>query len=388
MRSREFEKVRSAEFESILTPALISLGEIFNKNKHEIRVVGGAVRDLMLGKKPKDIDLATDATPKEMMEFLEQENIKVVPTGIEHGTITAVINKEPYEITTLRADTETDGRKAKVNFIRNWREDARRRDLTYNAMSLDFEGRLYDYFEGMNDLQNKVSRFVGDPNERIQEDYLRILRYFRFQSKLSNPQWSSDTLDAIQKNASMLKKISVERVWQEIQKMLVGDSVIETLKYMKSTGVAEAIGLSTDNMDNLQNINYKLNPIIGLALLVGDESIANRWKMSKNERDLLSFLVKHKNENITEQTAKDMIVDGIPKHYVMFLLEMLGKKDLVNKLTVFTAPAFPVAGKDLLAIGMKPGPQIGEIITKLQDIWKQSNYEMSKEELLKQIKND
>ena len=145
MRSREFEKVRSAEFESILTPALISLGEIFNKNKHEIRVVGGAVRDLMLGNKPKDIDLATDATPKEMIAFLEQENIKVVPTGIEHGTITAVINKEPYEITTLRADTETDGRKAKVNFIRNWREDARRRDLTYNAMSLDFEGRLYDY---------------------------------------------------------------------------------------------------------------------------------------------------------------------------------------------------------------------------------------------------
>ena len=218
MRSREFEKVRSAEFESILTPALISLGEIFNKNEHELRVVGGAVRDLMLGKKPKDIDLATDATPKEMIGFLEQENIKVVPTGIEHGTITAVINKEPYEITTLRADTETDGRKAKVNFIRNWREDARRRDLTYNAMSLDFEGRLYDYFEGMNDLQNKVSRFVGDPNERIQEDYLRILRYFRFQSKLTSPQWSGDTLDAIQKNASMLKKISVERVWQEIQK--------------------------------------------------------------------------------------------------------------------------------------------------------------------------
>ena len=156
-----------------------------------------------------------------------------MPTGIEHGTITAVINKEPYEITTLRADTETDGRKAKVNFIRNWREDARRRDLTYNAMSLDFEGRLYDYFEGMNDLQNKVSRFVGNPNERIHEDYLSILRYFRFQSKLSSPQWSSDTLDAIQKNASMLKKISVERVWQEIQKMLLGDSVIETLKYMK-----------------------------------------------------------------------------------------------------------------------------------------------------------
>ena len=255
-------------------------------------------------------------------------------------------------------------------------------------MSLDFEGRLYDYFEGMNDLQNKVSRFVGDPSERIQEDYLRILRYFRFQSKLRNPQWNKETLDAIQQNAKMLKNISVERVWQEIQKMLVGDSVIDTLKYMKSTGVTEAIGLSTDNMDNLQNINHKLNPIIGLALLVGDDSIATKWKMSKNERDLLSFLVKHKNENITEHTAKDMVVDGIPKHYVMFLLEMLGKKDLINKLTLFTAPAFPVAGKDLLAIGMKPGPQIGEIITKLQDIWKQSNYEMSKEELLKQIKND
>ena len=122
-----------------------------------------------------------------------------------------MLNGEPFEITTLRADTETDGRKAKVDFIRNWKEDALRRDLTYNAMSMDIDGNLYDYFDGMDDLQNKVSKFVGDPAERIKEDYLRILRYFRFQSRLDSPKWDKETLKAIKINSKGLAGISVER---------------------------------------------------------------------------------------------------------------------------------------------------------------------------------
>ena len=148
---------------ALITPNLKKIHNIFSKNKFEVRIIGGAVRDIALGKQPKDIDLATDATPDEMIAMFDKAGIRHIPTGIEHGTVTAVIDKEPYEITTLRADVETDGRRAKVKFVRNWKADAQRRDLPYNAMSLDFNGKIYDDFDGMIDLQNKVSKFVGDP---------------------------------------------------------------------------------------------------------------------------------------------------------------------------------------------------------------------------------
>ena len=157
------------------TSELENLDKIFKKSGYEIRIVGGAVRDILLKKDPKDIDLATDATPKEMMDLLGKAGIKHIPTGIEHGTITAVLNNEPFEITTLRADVDTDGRRATVQYVTSWEEDAKRRDLTYNAMSMDLDGKIYDYFGGMDDLQNKVSKFVGDPEERIKEDYLCLL---------------------------------------------------------------------------------------------------------------------------------------------------------------------------------------------------------------------
>ena len=184
---------------ALITPNLKKINNIFSKNKFEVRIIGGAVRDIALGKQPKDIDLATDATPDEMIAMFDKAGIRHIPTGIEHGTVTAVIDKEPYEITTLRADVETDGRRAKVKFVRNWKADAQRRDLTYNAMSLDFNGKIYDYFDGMNDLQNKVSKFVGDPSERIKEDYLRIQDICDSKVDLINPKWEEDTTTAIKK---------------------------------------------------------------------------------------------------------------------------------------------------------------------------------------------
>lgn len=178
----KINEVTEVQDTGIISPDVKTLGELFSRNGFEIRVVGGAVRDVALGKSPKDIDLATDATPQEMQKMFDRAMIKHIPTGIEHGTLTAVLNNEPYEITTLRADTETDGRHAEVKFVKSWEEDAKRRDLTYNAMSMDIEGNLYDYFGGMDDLQDKVSKFVGDAEQRIKEDYLRILRYFRFKA--------------------------------------------------------------------------------------------------------------------------------------------------------------------------------------------------------------
>ena len=384
MKATDIENVDSVEFKNLMTPELLKLGKVFNQNNYDIRLVGGAVRDLMLGKSPKDIDLASDATPQKMQDILSNAGIKTVPTGIEHGTITAVINGEPFEITTLRSDDKTDGRKAEVSFITNWKEDARRRDLTYNAMSIDFDGRLYDYFDGMNDLQNKVSKFVGDPEERIKEDYLRILRYFRFQSKIANPVWDEETIQAIKSNVLGLRKISAERVWQEVSKMLMGSNLDAILTYMNQTGVTGAIGLTTNNKEQLDRITYD-HPVVGLAVLVSDSNISDRWKMSRGEKDLLHFLVTNKKTRLVQTTAEDMIIAGEDKAKLIALAQMQGLKQLADTLAQFQPPVFPVQGRDLLDKGMTSGPSVGIALDKLKAIWKDSNYKLSKQQLLDKL---
>ena len=381
----ENEDLDTKAFNDILNPALEKLDNVFKKNKFEIRIVGGAVRDIALGKSPKDIDLATDATPDEMITMLDKANIRHKPTGLEHGTITAIIDGEPFEITTLRADVSTDGRHADVEFIRNWKEDAQRRDLTYNAMSLDFDGNLYDYFNGMDDLQDKVSNFVGDANERIKEDYLRILRYFRFQSKLDSPKWDKDTLVAIKDNAKGLPQISVERIWQEMGKLLVGNSVVDTLAYMGKTGVADVIQLPIKNAKKLNDYKNNKNPIIALAILVDDTTLANTWKLSNAEGQDLKFYVTHKNKPLTKEQAEHLVIDGMDKEDVINLLIIQKQDKLISYIEQFQTPEFPITGNDLIQHGMVPGPNLGDTLTKLKDLWKKSNYKLSADELLNAI---
>ncbi len=366
---------------TIITPDIKDLGKLFKKNGYEVRVVGGAVRDVALGKQPKDIDFATDATPDEMIAMFDKAGVKHVPTGIEHGTITAVYKNNPYEITTLRADVETDGRRAEVQFVRNWEEDAKRRDLTYNAMSMDMDGTIYDYHGGMDDLQNKVSKFVGDPAERIKEDYLRILRYFRFQSKLDKPNFDKETLKAIKDNAKGLGDISVERVWQEMSKLLTGPSASDTIKQMNATGVADIIGLPTKNADMLK---YD-NPIMNLSLLVDDNTLVNKWRLSNKEADELGFYLNHKNSKLSKNEIENLIVDGADRQYLSNVLKIQGQDSLVNHVENFDAPQFPVTGSDLIAKGKQPGPSLGKTLNDLEDKWKQSRFKLNKDELLSRI---
>ena len=383
MRANEFEKINTTAFKELMTPELKKLGTVFNKAGHEIRLVGGVVRDLALKKFPKDVDLATDANPNDVVELLNKNNIKNKPTGIEHGTITAIINKTPYEITTLRADKETDGRRAKVQFVKDWKQDAERRDLTYNAMSLDFKGKLYDYFGGMDDLQDKVSAFVGNPDERIKEDFLRILRYFRFQSKLEDPKWDQNTIKAIANNADELKRISVERIWSELKKMLVSRNVEESLRYMGQTGVAKAIDLPVENASMIKRLAKTDDPIVPLAVLVDDITLAETWKMSKEETQLLRFLVQNKKTSLTKESAIDFIHDGYSKKMVLDLINLQGKKALDDVVRNYEAPQFPVQGRDLIAKGMKPGVDVGRQLAQLRDKWKASGYKLSKDQLLR-----
>jgi len=365
------------DVKSVITSPIKKLDKVFKSNNYELRVVGGAVRDLALDKTPKDIDLATDATPDEMMAILDKADIRHIPSGLEHGTITAILDNEPYEITTLRADKETDGRHAEVEFVKSWEEDAKRRDLTYNAMSMDMEGNVFDYFGGMDDLQDKVSKFVGDPEERITEDYLRILRYFRFQGRLSTPTWDKDTLKAISSNVKGLQQISAERVWQEMGKVLAGNNVANILDYMTKTGVSKVIGLSTNDLNTVKDNG---NPIVALAQTGNTIDIAKRWKLSKVQATMLDFLVKNKNNSLDQKKVEDMIADGVDKALITALASLQGKDVNIDA----EVPNFPVTGADLIAKGMKPGPEIGAKLGQLKQKWKDSNFKSTKDELLKE----
>jgi len=365
-----------------VTDELNKLSNIFNRGGHEIRIVGGAVRDLALDKTPKDIDLATDATPDEMQKMFDSAGVRHIPTGIEHGTITAVINGEEFEVTTLRADKETDGRHAEVEFVRSWEEDAKRRDLTYNAMSMDFEGNLYDYHGGMDDLQDKVTRFVGDPEERIKEDYLRTLRYFRFQGRLDTPTFDRDTMQAIANNTDGLKQLSVERVWMEMGKILGGANIQQILSAMDKTGVLDAIGLNTKPSQDIMDGG---DPIINLARITDDESIGTRWKMSNEEKGKLGFLISEKGKTHDKEWYTNMMVDGFDRTQLDALARYNNQDDMIAHIKSFKAPEFPVGGNDLLKLGHERGPKIGQTLNALRAQWKAGNFSASKDELLKSL---
>lgn len=382
-------RMDSPEFKKLLTPALLSLGKLYKKNGKDLRIVGGAVRDLVLKKDPKDIDLASDATPEESLAMLKGAGIRVIETGIQHGTITAVVNGEDFEITTLRIDTEHTGRHATVEYTKDWKTDAERRDLTFNAMSLDLDGILYDYFGGIEDLKSETAKFVGDAGTRMKEDYLRILRYFRFQGRTNKPNFDKETLAAIKHNASGLKQISGERIWMELEKILTGDHTVELLKKMVETGVDKNIGLPMGNFKELIRVKKHIasGPALLSALLKDEADVNNltaKWKLSADERELIRFIVINRNQPFNLDTAMKMWTDlKIKDEFVLTLAYYLGNHVVADELQGKEKPVFPVTGKDLIQSGIKPGPEMGKILKNLETKWKDDGYKMTKDELLK-----
>ncbi len=394
-------KLTQQQLDAILTPEVQNMGFLFKKHGFDLRVVGGAVRDLMLGRKAKDIDFATDALPDEMLKFLDAEGVRTIPSlwdrpmanAWEHGTVMVFDPKtdEQYEITTLRIDVETTGRHATVEFTRDWKKDALRRDLTFNAMSIDMEGNLYDYFGGAQDLRDYVTRFVGDADQRIKEDYLRILRFFRFVGRMDKPSIIVGTAqgESIKRNVEGLLQISGERIWMEMSKILTGKHISSIVKQMCVLGVAEQINLPCEQFASIDAVRNKTdNPITILSALINNESAAQtiifQWKLSNVEKQLLLFLVSHV-KVITEWNAKNMLTDGIPLEYIQELCAKHNRMNVCNALKNWKLPVFPVTGQDLIALGMQPGPQFGKILNDLIDKWKASNFTLDKDQLLSYI---
>uniref|UniRef100_A0A914ZLM7 CCA tRNA nucleotidyltransferase 1, mitochondrial n=1 Tax=Parascaris univalens TaxID=6257 RepID=A0A914ZLM7_PARUN len=321
-------KLDSEEFRSLFTPELKKLNDLFIANKFQLRMAGGAVRDLLMGLKPADIDFASDATPSQMKELFNREGIRMLnKNGEEHGTITCRIDdKENFEITTLRIDVVCDGRRAKVEFTTDWQLDANRRDLTINSLFLELDGTVIDYFGGIEDLRTRRVAFVGDATQRIQEDYLRILRYFRFFGRIakSGDAHEQSTLDAIISNKEGLMNISGERIWSELKKICVGRFGGDVLTTMVSRcGLASLLGLPKDcDVTTCREIftynsDRSLEPMTVLSALFKNQQdidvFHKRCKLSNAEKSLAEFIVEKRDEarsNIDSMKYfKDLILD-------------------------------------------------------------------------------
>ncbi|XP_041671699.1 CCA tRNA nucleotidyltransferase 1, mitochondrial [Cheilinus undulatus] len=402
-------QLKSSEFQSLFNDGLNGLAEVFEKHQYELRIAGGAVRDLLSGKRPEDVDFATTATPEEMKQMFQRAGIRMINNkGEKHGTITARLHNENFEVTTLRVDVQTDGRHAEVEFTTDWQKDAERRDLTINSMFLGLDGTLYDYFKGYEDLQNRKVRFVGSAKQRIQEDYLRILRYFRFYGRVAvDPDnHEPETLNAIRENGRGLAGISGERIWVELKKMVVGNHVAHLLELIYSLELAQYLGLPPDgNVEEMKRVcqnakDHSPKPMTILASLFHSpeevEKMDLRLKVSKEEKTLALFLVKHrqelcKNEDEPEglKPFTDYIIDSREldsKTKVCELLKYQGEERLLAHLCRWSIPHFPVSGHDLRRIGVTSGKEIGVTLQKLRDIWKKSHYQMDKDELLSYVK--
>ena len=372
----------------IISQPLKSLRDIFIAAGYDIWLVGGVCRDALMNKTPKDIDLATSATPEEQVAIYEANGLRFIPTGLQHGTVTVVLD-EPYEITSLRTEADHDGRYAKMSYTRDLNEDLSRRDLTINAIAMSFDGEVIDPFGGQADIFDQRVRFVGDAAERMREDYLRILRFFRFHARIAGEApLDADATAAIEATRDGLSQISVERIWSEMRRIIVGPAARETLAQMKALGVFPIIGMP-DGMPSAMDVAAKTNitdpaSVMGLYLTntAMVNQLADRWKWSNEERQRAIFVGENYLPRVgeTERRMKRAIVDGISIEWALDIMRLSNKADEV--LTGWEVPVMPVAGRDLIAAGVQPGPEMGTVLKAMRERWIASDYTLSREDLM------
>ncbi len=380
-------------FDKYFTDELKTLRAAFQSRGFDIRLVGGAVRDIVVGIEPKDMDFCTNANPDEQLEIYNAFGYRYVETGLQHGTITVVINHVGYEITSLRTETDHDGRHATVAYTRNWIEDLSRRDFTINAMSMKFDGTLIDPYNGNEDLQNQIVRFVGDADARVKEDYLRILRWFRFQARFGRKgNIDPAAWQAILDNYKGLKQISRERIWSELKKIVVNPRGSALFRVMHEIGMGPYISTEVAQFANYMPdyankiLRFTQDPEVVMAAWMSWEyddvaRIAFNLKWSSEERDHALWLCKHHNRR--HDLRKLIAVDNAPRKWVAELAAIEDRDAWSqNALVHWEFDPFPVTGNDLIAIGMKPGKDLGAMLHKLKNVWADSGYVATKDSLL------
>ncbi|WP_187335731.1 CCA tRNA nucleotidyltransferase [Novosphingopyxis iocasae] len=362
-------------------PALLAVVDALSDGEERPRIVGGAVRDSLLGREVKDIDLATPLLPEDVMQRLKAAGLKAVPTGIDHGTVTAVADNRPFEVTTLRRDVSTDGRRATVAFSTDWREDAARRDFTINALYADPQnGAISDYFGGLDDLDAQRLRFIGDADRRIAEDHLRILRYFRFLARFGRSELDAEAYAACKAGANSLKGLSRERIADELTKLLSLDDPRFAVNAMAQGGIFAPILPEVEGpapFDRLvaREHEYGIAPDPMrrlLALLPADPevaaTVAARLKLSKRQRAALQSAIAARGAADSRRAAYDHGLDAA-RDAALLYADDAELDERLAALDGWTPPRFPLKGADLIARGLNPGPELGQRLRAIEARW-------------------
>ena len=379
-------------------PPLEKLLEALDGNGEETRVVGGAVRNALLGRSVDEVDLATTATPDVVSERAARAGFKPVPTGIEHGTVTVVVDGAPFEVTTLREDVETHGRRATVRFGRDFAADARRRDFTINALSATRDARVHDYVGGFADLAARRVRFIGDPWARIREDYLRILRFFRFSAEYADGPLDGEGLRAVIGERAGLAILSRERIRAEVLKLLASRRAVEIVGVLSDTGLLARfiggvgeIGRLARVADHERREGRAPDPVLRLAALAvatpeDAERLRERLRLSNDEHDRLAAIarlvtrLKSRAEPLDAITVRRLVADQGPGLLADALAITAGEprpvvaaeaRPAVRRFVSGEepAPVFPLRGADVVARGVPAGPEVGEILAKARAAW-------------------
>lgn len=369
--------------------------------------VGGCVRDAVLGKAVEDIDMATVLLPHEVMSRLEGKGVRVIPTGIDHGTVTAVLDGQSFEITTLRKDVATDGRRATVAFTQDWKEDAERRDFTMNTLLADLEGNIYDPLKsGAKDLKTGRVVFVGNAAQRIDEDHLRILRFFRFHALHGIGEPDKNALKACREKANKIYDLSKERITQEFFKILMAERAVDVLSLMFESKVLKVFFVSDDQMRFFKHFcefqeRYGLTSLASRLFVLADldlkrlseylklllcpkvflkdiEAISQIISMPDmdNDHGVKVAVYNYGRVAAAQALVIEMVQDRVMNGYVPKALDIIQN---------WVVPDFPVSGEDLKKAGLTPGPTLGKTLSRLEEEWIQSDFKIEKSKLLQNL---
>jgi len=384
----------------------------FSENS-KIRYVGGCVRKIINKEKVDDIDLAVNLNPHDVCKALKKKNIKYYESGIEHGTITALIKNNKFEITSLRKDVDTDGRHAKVEFSNNWKEDASRRDFTINSIYADIEGNLFDPFEGKADLEKGKIDFIGDAETRIQEDYLRILRYIRFFLSYSKNKHDPRTIKIIKKNLSGFSRISSERMLDEFQKLLRSGSFFNLMKDKDCLEIIDLIFPQLKNISIFNKLNNfakkkftKVDFIFLLSLMIIDGSdnvnyFIYKFNISKKDQKRLLFLNNFNSKTVTSKTYSEKNLNKVfyfsgreaLMDIIYFKIFKSKKVDynlikLIDLFKLKEIPIMPLKANTLIEkYNISEGKELGDKLKAIEEVWANNNFQISDKEVQKIVSN-
>ena len=371
------------------------------KDKQVAMFVGGCVRKFLNNEHIDDIDIATIFSPEEIKEKFEDSDFKIIDTGIEHGSITIIINSNKFEITTLREDVKTDGRHAEIAFTDNWKQDSERRDFTINAIYMDIRGKIYDPQNGKEDLKNKKINFIGDSSKRIEEDYLRIIRYLRFCAQYNIKQSDLKTINSIKLNLNGIKNISKERVLSELYKIFNLKNIIIFLENEDIKNIFLLIFPEFKYLKRLQKYIFFENPELIFSILLVDEKdnyeyFCHKYKVSNNLKKNLKFIgrnyIKYKKEkNFLEKNFKKNIY-SYGKENIKLLVKFIycAEKNfsskllnnLLNEVNKITIPIFPFNGQYLKEQGLTEGKEIGFVLKELEKEWFNKDFNLNTDEAI------